>query len=149
MENEIPQEEAQQNEISQQGEVTNPTDNQFYTLSINPIFGTNTSRSAYPAFSDTQLANYTFHAFCTNEFDEVQGEYNSTSGQVVFTIYSSGFTGKTIKFLVKNEEGVALWFAQKESARRSSRYEVGCHHHRQSGQRVWRRHRAGEKSRRV
>lgn len=115
MENEIPQEEAQQNEISQQGEAANPTNKQFYTLSINPIFGTNTSRSAYPAFSDTQLSNYTFHAFCTNEFDEVQGVYNSTSGQVVFTIYSSGFTGKTIKFLVKNGEGVALWFAQKES----------------------------------
>ncbi len=117
MENEIPQEEAQQNEISQQGEASNPSDKNYFTLTITPTFGNTSSsggRSAYPEFSATQLADYTFHAVCEDAFGEVQGVYNSTTGQVTFTLYCAGFT-EIVEFIVKDSEGNAVWFASKEN----------------------------------
>ncbi len=117
MEDKIPQEEAQQSEVSQQGEAANPSDKNYFTLTITPTFGNTGSsggRSAYPEFSATQLADYTFHAVCEDAFGEVQGVYNSTTGQVTFTLYCAGFT-EIVEFIVKDSEGNAVWFAAKEN----------------------------------
>ena len=110
MEDDIPQK-----EVSQQNEISNSSDKKTFTLKITPSFGNSSNgRSAYPEFSATQLADYTFHAVCTDSFGEVEGVYDSTSGQVLFTIYCADFT-KTVKFIVKDSDGHAIWFAQKEN----------------------------------
>lgn len=96
---------------------TQTSEKNTFNLIINPSFKTDSadnSRSAYPQFSAAQLSGLHFHAICTDAFGDVEGTYNSENGKIVYTITCNDFSNKTITFLVKDGDGIALWFAQKE-----------------------------------
>ncbi len=118
LENSIPD-----NKTDEQTASSNPSETKKHILTIKPSFdntNSSTSRTAWPVFSSTVLADYTFTAKCSGFFDEVEGTFNSTDGTVSFTVYCYDFA-EDIEFFAKKSD-VKVWYAKKENVN----YSQGC-----------------------
>ena len=87
------------------------------TLFITPIFNTeqrqNGSRTAFPKFDAGTCQSFSYSLISEVLSSEVQGEYNSASGQVVYEIHSESFTNKAFIFFVKDSAGKIIASASK------------------------------------
>lgn len=87
------------------------------TLFITPIFNTeqrqNGSRTAFPKFDAGTCQSFSYSLISEVLSSEVQGEYNSASGQVVYEIHSESFTNKAFIFFVKDSTGNIIASASK------------------------------------
>ena len=84
-------------------------------LKITPCFDVeskaNYSRSAFPEFSETQLAGFTYTVTSEVLSEEVTG--NCDSGKINFSINVEPFSNKTFTFYVKNSDNQIICTAQK------------------------------------
>lgn len=87
------------------------------TLQINPVFAfestRNYSRNAYPEFTSTQLSGLEYTVTSEILTSEVTGNYDSSSGKIIYSIRVEPFSNKVFTFYVKNTSGKIICTAQK------------------------------------
>ena len=107
-------ESSQIQEPEQPGVVITPDDTKkTLILSFTPYFGDASrtgSRSAYPEFSKTQLAAYSY-TIQSEHFSETTGTYDSTNGIINFEINSLTFSEPAEVTVYAKSSGSIVWFA--------------------------------------
>ena len=111
----LKQNQNQENESA--GAATDGGASDITSLFITPLFDTEKrqggSRTAFPTFDAAACEAFSYYLTSELFSTEVEGNYDSGSGQVIYSIRSEAFTNKSFIFYVKNSEGNIIASASK------------------------------------
>lgn len=103
--------------LNQKQNQENGTASGTSSLFITPIFDTEKrqggSRTAFPTFDAAACEAFSYYLTSELFSTEVEGNYDSGSGQVIYSIRSEAFTNKSFTFYVKNSAGNIIASASK------------------------------------
>ena len=111
----LKQNQNQENESA--GAATDGGASDITSLFITPLFDTEKrqggSRTAFPTFDAAACEAFSYYLTSELFSTEVEGNYDSGSGQVIYSIRTDSFTNKSFTFYVKNSEGNIIAIASK------------------------------------